>query len=62
MKRKPIDLVSECSDINETVIKALERENSCDSMEAVTVLKCLREKLFKLESAINEEKKENDNV
>ena len=30
MKRKSIDLVSECSDINETVIKALEKENSCD--------------------------------
>lgn len=35
-------------DINETAIKALERENSCGGMEVVIVLKCNRDKINSL--------------
>ncbi len=53
--KKAHDIVLDCSNINETVIKALEKENSCGGMEAVTVLKLLRAKLGELEEILNEE-------
>lgn len=55
MKKKAYDIVLDCSNINETVIKALEKENSCGGMEAVTVLKLLRKKLDELGIILNEE-------
>ena len=53
--KKAYDIVLACTDINETVIKALEKENSCGGMEAVTVLKLLRGKLDELGQILNEE-------
>lgn len=53
--KKAYDIVLDCSNINETVIKALEKENSCGGMEAVTVLKCLRKKLDELGMILHKE-------
>lgn len=53
--KKAYDIVLDCSNINETVIKALEKENSCGGMEAVTVLKCLRKKLDELGMVLHKE-------
>ena len=53
--KKAYDIVLDCSDINETVIKALEKESSCGGLEAVTVLKLLRKKLDELGMILNKE-------
>lgn len=53
--KKAYDIVRDCADINETVIKALEKENSSGGMEAVTVLKLLRNKLDELGMILNKE-------
>jgi hypothetical protein len=53
--KKAYDIVLACTDINETVIKALEKENSCGGMEAVTVLKLLRGKLDELGQILSKE-------
>lgn len=53
--KKAYDIVLACSDINETVIKALKKENSLGGMEAVTVLKLLRNKLDELGMILNKE-------
>ena len=53
--KKAYNIVLDCSDINETVIKALEKESSCGGLEAVTVLKLLRKKLDELGMILNKE-------
>lgn len=50
--KSSLDLVAECSDINETVIAALEKGNTADGMQAVTVLKLLRGKLDEIERSL----------
>ena len=55
MKKSSLDLVAECSDINETVIAALEKGNTADGMQAVTVLKLLRGKLWEIEKSLTGE-------
>lgn len=52
MKKSSLDLVAECSDINETVIAALEKGNTIEGCQAVTVLKLLRGKLYEIEKSL----------
>ena len=54
---KAQNLLNEISDINQVAIRALEKSNTCDGLEVVTVLSCGREKINKLYCMFNEEEK-----